>query len=180
MGPRRPENGPTQDSTGVCTGTQPLCRPQPLDPEPTNHLTICLPQGPNTECEAPGPGGGPGSGPGAARPEPTTSWSVRAPPCPRQRRARQPPCFQQRWARLPQGRGRSSRRSDPGAVDETQADHGAGQRGDSRPGGEDGGAAGRSDHGIGQPDSADHGAGRRELPSQSARKEQPWRSRPRL
>ena len=38
----------------------------------------------------------------------------------------------------------------PAAVDETQADHGAGQRGDSRPGGEDGGAAGRSDHGIGR------------------------------
>ena len=100
MGPRRPENGPAQDSTGVCTGTQPLCRPQPLDPEPSP--TICLPQGPNTKCEAPGPGGGPGSGPGTARPEPTTPWSVRAPPCPRQRRARQPPCFLQRWARLPQ------------------------------------------------------------------------------
>ena len=38
----------------------------------------------------------------------------------------------------------------PAAVEETRADHGAGQRGDSRPGGEDGGAAGRSDHGIGQ------------------------------
>ena len=30
----------------------------------TNHLTICLPQGPITGCETPGPGGGPGSGPG--------------------------------------------------------------------------------------------------------------------
>ena len=39
MGPRRPENGPAQDSTGVCTGTQPLCRPQPLDPnQPSHHL----------------------------------------------------------------------------------------------------------------------------------------------
>ena len=39
---------------------------------------------------------------GTALPEPTTPWSVRAPPCPRQRRARQPQCFLQRWARLPQ------------------------------------------------------------------------------
>ena len=34
-------------------------------------------------------------------------------------------------------RGRSSRRSDPGAVGEAQAAHGAGRRGYSRPGGED-------------------------------------------
>ena len=40
----------------------------------------------------------------------------------------------------------------PAAVEETRADHGAGQRGDSRPGGEDGRAAGRSDHGSGQGD----------------------------
>ena len=40
----------------------------------------------------------------------------------------------------------------PAAVEETRADHGAGQRGDSRPGGEDGRAAGRSDHGSGQRD----------------------------
>ena len=40
----------------------------------------------------------------------------------------------------------------PAAVKETRADHGAGQRGDSRPGGEDGRAAGRSDHGSGQGD----------------------------
>ena len=37
----------------------------------------------------------------------------------------------------------------PAAVNATQFYHGAGQRGDSRPGGEDGGGAGRSDHGIG-------------------------------
>ena len=40
----------------------------------------------------------------------------------------------------------------PAVVKETRADHGAGQRGDSRPGGEDGRAAGRSDHGSGQGD----------------------------
>ena len=40
----------------------------------------------------------------------------------------------------------------PAAVDGTRADHGAGKRGDSKPGGEDGRAAGRSDHGSGQGD----------------------------
>ena len=37
-------------------------------------------------------------------------------------------------------------------VKETRADHEAGRRGTSRPGGEDGAAAGRSDHGCGQGD----------------------------
>ena len=88
------------------------------------------------------------------------------------------------------GRGRSSRRSDPGAVNGTQADHGAGRRGYSRPGGEDGrpqaaailarsmgpkpiterggeriqasrrGRGGRGGHGRGWSVQADHGRGR--------------------
>jgi hypothetical protein len=88
------------------------------------------------------------------------------------------------------GRGRSSRRSDPGAVNGTQADHGAGRRGYSRPGGEDGrpqaaailarsmgpkpiterggeriqasrrGRSGRGGHGRGWSVQADHGGGR--------------------
>ena len=88
------------------------------------------------------------------------------------------------------GRGRSSRRSDPGAVNGTQADHGAGRRGYSRPGGEDGrpqaaailarsmgpkpiterggeriqasrrGRSGRGGHGRGWSVQAEHGGGR--------------------
>ena len=159
VGPRRPENGPPQDSTGFCTGPQPLCRPQTLGSRtiPTN----CLPRGPNTECEAPGPGGGPGSGPRnspARADHPVVGESASVPPAAKGEAATVlPAAVGEATADVAVG---AAVAAIPAAVDETQADHGAGQRGDSRPGGEDGGAAGRSDHGIGQRDAADHGAGR--------------------
>ena len=152
MDPRRPENGPAQDSTGVCTGTQPLCRPQTLGSRTIS--TICLPRGPDTECEAPGPGG-PGSGPGtdpARADHPVVGESASEPLAAKGEaatvllaavgEATAGVAVEAAGAAIP----------GPAAVEETRADHGAGQRGESRPGGEDGRAAGRSDHGSGQGD----------------------------
>ena len=161
---------------------------KPLDPEPIIS-TICLPQGPNTGCEVPGPGGGPGSGPGTvparadhhvAGPRPVgDAWAVigeRAPPSHWQRRARQPPCSLQRWARLPQGSRskqpaqRSRQRSRrPGPITERGKEEIPGQAARTV---EPQAAAITA---VVKETRAGHGAGRRELPSQAARIHQPPR-----
>ena len=192
MGPRRPENGPAQDSTGVCTGTQPLCRPQPLDPsQPSHHL---LATGAYHWMRNTGPRR-------RARERARREPGQRRPP--RRRTRRSFGATLGRWSgreRLRalgsegrgshrslggggrdyrRGRGRSSRRSDPGAVNGTRP---ITERGEE----DIPGQAARTVEpqaaaitAVVKETRADHGAGRRGLPSQAARTVRPWRSRPR-